>query len=96
MGKAWKEASEEERGKMYDEYRKDLQEWRREAGAGVRYRCYYNDPGPLDGYGHHVVFEVDEASNARAIRDFYAKYQFDRLAIDVVSGGTFHDEVWTS
>ena len=97
IGKAWKEASEEQREEMLNQHFARIQAWRRGAGAGVRYVCYYSDPNSFDGYSHHTLFEVDDESQVRAIKEFYAQDDaLDRLAFNVVSGGTFYDEIWTS
>lgn len=88
-------ASEEELKKEKERMTKVMEEWK--SDPGIKFICWFVGSG-LDGYGHHIMFEVDDVFKVREMDRavWAAKPLVDKYNLEIVWGDTTADEYWTS
>jgi hypothetical protein len=93
-GRRSHDLSEEERGRMGEDYRELVEKWK---SAGVKPLGYWNS-GPLDGFCHYQIFEVSDISTVRQMNldlNQYASPYIDAYELHIGFSGPF-EEVWQS
>jgi hypothetical protein len=98
VGEPWRRIAAEEREELRKR-RNKLIEARKE-DPGIKFISYYFTVGrSLDGYSHHMLFEVDDALKVNEMDSAIHLGQwgpFEKYSFEVVFGNTETDELWKS
>ena len=98
LAEPMRRASDEEKAKMGERWNEIRSEWKQD--PGIRFCCYYWTPGrSLDGFSHHYVFEVDDASKVLEMNKPFSSGKvgpFERYSFEIVWGNSENDDFWAS
>ncbi len=98
LGEPWRRLSDEEKRRLMDRLYEVHGEWKED--PGIRFLCYYgNAGGGYDGFAHHWIFEVDDASKVLEMKRPIGLGKIgplEKFSFEVVWGNTEIDDFWGS